>query len=319
MKRARFPGLLLPLWALAVLCACSAVKGPSPAPHSPEAVTGRDRIGQIIHLGSGKVLSFDQLVQELGSNDLIFIGEVHVNPEHHLMQVQLLQALWTRYGSLGVAMEFFETHDQPTLDGYMEGSLTEEEFLKGVDWSRGWGFHYHFYRPLLLLVKGKGGRILAMNAPGEVVRKVARSGIESLSPQERGTISERIDLENSGHRAYLKEVYGAHSHGGLRNFDYFYQAQCVWEETMAQNIAKFLEGNRKKTVVFAGNGHIIYKFGIPERTLRRTEVSMVTLLLSPWSSERSLKAGAADYVWLTGDCSRGHGRDEVSLRGRKVW
>jgi uncharacterized iron-regulated protein len=272
---------------------------PPMATMSIEGVSGRFRIGQVIHVETGKAISFDELIHQLESKELIFIGEVHDNPEHHLIQVQILQALMAKYGPMTVAMEFFHEAQQQDLDQYLEGSVTEMAFLEDVGWDKGWGFDYHFYRPIMLLAKEKRGRILAINSPDDIVRKVARSGLSSLEPDERDHLATEIDLNNQNHRAYLFEIYKQHEHPDLKDFDYFYQAQCVWEDTMAENIAEYLRKDKQRVVVFAGNGHIINKYGIPDRATRRIPVSMGTIVLYPLTDSVTMKKEIADYIWLT--------------------
>jgi uncharacterized iron-regulated protein len=72
-------------------------------------------------------------------------------------------------------------------------------------------------------------------------------------------------------------------------------AQCVWDEGMAESIASNL-GN-KTIVVLAGNGHIQYKYGIPDRVFRRTGASFRTIYLAPVGGE--IELGIADYIWVT--------------------
>ena len=292
------------IWLFLVTAGCALTKPIMPPLASVEGVRGHFLIGRIIDLESGKALSFDRFIDQLESEDLIFIGEKHDNPEHHLIQVQILQALMARYGDLTVAMEFFQEPQQPILDRYTEGTATETTFLKEVDWRKSWSFDYSFYRPLIFMLREKGSRIHAINAPSDIVKKVARSGLESLKPEERGQLARDIDLDNEKHRAYLRDVYKTHTSQELKKFDYFYQAQCVWEDTMAENIAEYLNKNNKRMVVFTGNGHIINRYGIPERTLKRIKVSMATVVLYPLTGRETIKKETADYVWLTGYCSR---------------
>jgi uncharacterized iron-regulated protein len=299
-------GLFLFL-VLFAMTACSTTKPPMPPLASIEGVQGHFRIGRIIHLKTGKAVSFDQLIDQVGARRLIFIGEVHNNPEHHLIQVQILQALMSQYAPLTLAMEFFNKTQQPVLDHYMDGSTTETTetvFLKDVGWDKNWAYAYHFYRPLLLMTKEKGRKILAINAPNTIVKKVARSGLSSLDPSERNQLASHINLENESHRTYLRKIYEKHTHKDLKRFDFFYQAQCVWEDTMAENIAKYLSKNKEKLVVLAGNGHIINNDGIPNRTLSRIKTPMATILLQPLTGPLNIERKMADYIWLTGDCSR---------------
>jgi len=303
MKIRRSPGLSL-FMVLFAMTACSTTKPPMPPLASIEGVQGHFRIGRIINSKTGKAISFDQLIDQMGSRRLIFIGEVHNNPEHHLIQVQILQALMSRYAPRTVAMEFFNKTQQPVIDQYMDGSTTETVFLKDVGWDKNWAYAYHFYRPLMLMTKEKGLKILAINAPNSIVKKVARSGLSSLDPSERNQLASHINLENESHRTYLRKIYEKHTHRDLKRFDFFYQAQCVWEDTMAENIAKYLIKNKEKIVVLAGNGHIINKYGIPNRTLSRINIPMSTILLQPLTGPLNIERKIADYIWLTGDCSR---------------
>jgi uncharacterized iron-regulated protein len=269
--------LILALSALIILMslgACAGTKKSAPIMATIPGVPGHFGIGQILDLKTGTVITFDQLIDQISSKDLIFIGEVHDNPEHHLIQVQILQVLMECCGPISVAME--------------------------VDW----GSDYHFYRPLIRMAKQHGAAVLAINAPRKVVRKVARQGLKSLDEPERNQIAKEIDLSNEAHRTYVRKAYEQHSHGNLKEFDYFYEAQCVWEDTMAQSLAGYLKENGTRLIVFAGNGHIINRFGIPDRTMERIPVSMVTIMPLPLNHEVEIEKETADYVWLTADYPR---------------
>ncbi|EFK06772.1 conserved hypothetical protein [delta proteobacterium NaphS2] len=271
--------------------------------------------GRIIDLTTGKAIDFPALIDRMEPVDVIFVGEVHDNPEHHLIEVQLLQALMTRYAPpVAVAMEFFDTTRQSVLDRFMEGDLDETAFLKEVDWKNAWRFPYHLYRPLLWISKDKGSALVGINAPNRIVRKVARTGLESLTPEERNQVARDMDLDNKAHRDYLSSIFKQHASGkkptrGLGNFDYFYQAQCVWDETMAQTIADYMANHMKahggKMVVFTGSGHIVNRFGIPERVLRRVDINAATILLYPLTERTTINKKLADYVWLTSDAKTG--------------
>jgi uncharacterized iron-regulated protein len=290
----------LPVFLTVVGCS---VAGPTMPVAKVDGISGHFLSNQIVQLETGKAITFDELIEALQTRDLIFIGEVHSDPDHHLIEVQILQALMDRYGSRVVAMEAFQKTQQAVIDRYMTGASTEAEFLEDVKWKEQWGFDYHFYRPLMLLVRETGGGILGINAPNDIVRKVARHGLDSLGPTERNQLASNIDLDNERHRAYINEIYNIPAHGGLKNFEYFYEAQCVWEDTMAENMAEYLRENGGKMVVISGNGHIINKFGIPDRAVKRFSVSMATIMLYPLTDQANLERDTADFIWLTGDYS----------------
>ncbi|MBW2096093.1 MAG: ChaN family lipoprotein, partial [Deltaproteobacteria bacterium] len=191
--------------------------------------------GQIIALPEARAISFEELVRHLQGKRLVFVGEVHDNAEDHLIEVQILQALLAHKPRPDVAMEFFQVEQQQAIDRYFQGKTSETQFLKEAHWRRSWGFPYRFYRPLVLATKEHDQHLFAINVPRKIVQKVARKGLNGLSPRERNYIARHIDLTNRKHRAFLKKVFNQHAHGNLSNFEYFYQAQCVWEDTMAEH------------------------------------------------------------------------------------
>jgi uncharacterized iron-regulated protein len=105
----------------------------------------------------------------------------------------------------------------------------------------------------------------------------------------------KIDLSNAEHRAYLETIYNMHTVRGRDNFDNFYAAQCAWEDGMAQAIADNLEENIM--VVIAGNGHIVRKFGIPNRAYSRTNTPFRTIYLATPHSRVTL--ADADFIWVS--------------------
>jgi uncharacterized iron-regulated protein len=263
--------------------------------------------GHIISLPEGKITSFEDMIGQLREKRLVFVGEVHSRPEDHLMEVQILQALMAGKLRPDVAMEFFQEEQQQAIDRYLQGKTDETAFLKEAHWYRNWGFPYRFYRPLVLATKENRRKLLAINAPPKIVTKVAKQGLDALTPQERDQIARHIDLTNQDERAFLEKIYRMHAHQDIGNFEFFYQAQCVWEDTMAEHIANFLKTHRGNLVVFAGNGHILNRYGIPDRVIRRISIPMATVVIHAADPQTTFKKNAADFIWLIGADFSFHG------------
>lgn len=281
-------------------CAPSLPKPPPTARIS--GTEARYRIGDIIDLHQAKPLDFQSLIKRIAPNDLVFVGEVHDNAEHHLIQVQILQAMMECCGPVDLAVEFFRAPQQPVIDKYLAGGMTEKEFLEEVGWDVNWGYPYHLYRPLINLAKQHNSRILALNVPLDLVRRVARVGLVGLTPEERARLPLQIDLSVKAHREYIRNVYINHPRTAIPGFQFFYEAQCVYEEVMAENLANhFLEAgrHRRKVLAFIGNGHLVYRFGVPNRVAGRTPVSFVTLLPYSITHETAIPSEIADFLWLT--------------------
>jgi len=263
---------------------------------------------ELFRLPAGERISFNQLIDSLKTARVIFVGESHDQIEQHQIQLRLLQELSSRGKALAIAMEMFERSQQPILDRWSQGLLTEEAFLKEVKWETTWAMDYLLYKAILDEAKSRRLKVLGLNVSKELVRKVAQHGLEGLAPEDKRSLPE-MDLSDQGHRAYIKNIYKGH-HGGIaKEFEYFYQAQCLRDEGMAQAISDYLEsvdGEGKTILVFAGNGHVVFDFGIPKRLFRRTPIPFETIALKEWQKETDedftysgTSSPPANFIWIT--------------------
>jgi uncharacterized iron-regulated protein len=118
-----------------------------------------------------------------------------------------------------------------------------------------------------------------------------------LREDEKKHLPRQMDLANEAHREYVKNIFEPHKNHfrGEVKFENFYAAQCVWEDAMAEAIADNL--NNDVMVVLAGNGHIQFKYGIPDRAFKRTGASFATIYPAPIGAE--VDPGIADFIWVT--------------------
>jgi uncharacterized iron-regulated protein len=57
---------------------------------------------------------------------------------------------------------------------------------------------------------------------------------------------------------------GSHPGSGPINYERYYQAQTLWDQTMADRVVQFRKRDpAKKLVVFAGRGHVEAGYGMP--------------------------------------------------------
>jgi uncharacterized iron-regulated protein len=251
----------------------------------------------IFRTDTATVVSRQQMIADLARTRVVYVGESHTNASHHAIQLEIIQALAQTTPDLAIGMEMFDHTYQPVLDRWIAGELDETEFLQQTHWYANWRFDYGLYRDILEYAKEKRLRVIALNLPFQIPPKIRVGGIASLSEADRRHLPATIDTTDADHRAYLKSIFDLHAFRGRDTFDYFYEAQCAWEDTMAEAVA----GNLKTgtMVVLAGNGHIIRKFGIPNRAFARTGAPFKTIYLAPVDAEAELSW--ADYLWVTPD------------------
>jgi uncharacterized iron-regulated protein len=249
----------------------------------------------IISTKTGKSITFDQLMADLNRYQIIFVGENHTNSAHHAIQQKIIEAVFQNTPSMRVGMEMFDRSYQEVVDLWSAGVLDEETFLRKVHWYANWQFDFGLYRDILGFIKENRIKIVALNIPFYIPGRIRVGGIDNLADTDKQYLPKEIDTSNAAHRNYVEQVFNQHHLRGNVKFDDFYMVQCVWDEIMAESIAANLGGN--KIVVLAGNGHIQYKYGIPDRAFRRTSASFRTLYLV--SAGKEIELGIADYVWVT--------------------
>ena len=253
--------------------------------------------GVIISAKIGKPVSFEELLADLNNCRIVYIGEKHTNVAHHRIQLEVIQALFKKQPNLAVGMEMFDHTYQDVLDMWSAGELDQKEFLKKCHWYANWRFDFSLYREILEFIKENQIRLVALNIPNHIPPKIREGGIDNLREDEKEHLPQQIDTSKTAHREYLQNVFDGHKHHfrGEVEFENFYTAQSVWEDAMAETIAQNLKND--VMVVLAGNGHIQFKYGIPDRAYNRTGALFRTIYLAP--AGEVVELDIADYIWVT--------------------
>ena len=223
---------------------------------------------------------------------IVYVGEYHDRFAHHNVQLQVIKSLHKKDPKLAIGMEMFQRPFQITLDEYIGGTIDEREFLKRSEYFKRWGFDYNLYKPILDFARTGKIPVVALNLTREIVEKVSKSGMDALSEEEKKALPREMDFSDEDYRDRLKQVFSQHKNSDARSFDFFYQAQILWDETMAESIDQYLKQHPDlRMVVLAGGGHIAFGSGIPLRAFRRNSHPYVTVL-----NDADIEPGAANYI-----------------------
>ena len=229
---------------------------------------------------------------DLTKQKVVFIGEQHNQFSNHLNQLKIIKAMVKAGEKVAIGMEMFQEPYQKYLDEYIAGKISEKEMLKKTEYFKRWKYNYHFYRPIILYAKKMGLPLVALNIEKEITKKVVREGIDSLDAAQKRRVPDSIDFSNTRYKDELRLIFSSHQSHTFKDFDEFYYAQLLWDETMAKNCARFLKKNPGYSMaVIAGNGHVMFGFGIPDRIKRRGihKYKIVVNSMKP-------KPGIADYL-----------------------
>jgi uncharacterized iron-regulated protein len=259
----------------------------------------QDVLPPVTGIAVDTVLHLPEIISRIADKAIVYVGEKHDRYGDHLIQLDVIKGLHQRHPELAIGMEMFQRRYQGALDEYISGDIDEQTFLRRSHYFSTWRFNYYLYRDILQYARAKGIPVIALNQDNELVSKVAEVGIENLSPEERAKIPEELIFDDAAYEKRLQRVFEVHQTdvpGGKapRVFKYFHQAQIVWDETMAETISTFgADRPDYHLVILAGNGHLAYGSGIPERARRRSGKDYATVLPDPGDP---VEVGLADFV-----------------------
>ncbi len=309
------PAFLVPLMVL--LAAPLAAKEPSlhlaigdPARKDREVPVVLDGITDA---RTGDLLGPGDLPARLADVRLLLVGESHTDADFHQVQLRVLEELQRAGRPVLIGLEMYPYTEQPSLDQWIDGLLTEHGFVRLSRWYKSWGYNWGYYRDIFLFARDHGIRMFAVNAPREIVTAVREKGIDHLSPEGAAHLPRQIDTSSTEHRALIRSFFGADDplHGGMtpEQSDAMYAAQCTWDATMGHNAVKALREHGSPgavMVVLVGSGHVAYGLGIQRQVAagfekefggRIASLIPVTVRDDDGDPVDTVRASYADFVW----------------------
>jgi uncharacterized iron-regulated protein len=269
-----------------VLSGCQASLPPLPAWQSPEGREHAD-LGQIVDLRTGQRLSPQQLIEHLAAAPHVLVGEAHDNPDHHALQLWLLQALEAQRAQGSLLLEMLTPKQQSQVDAVharvAEGQLVAD-LPTTLAWQKGWA--WELYGPIVQHALAQPYPLLAANLDRAQVRQVYRrrpalSGALSTSPRVQEPLLAQIGTSHCGKLPKSQ-----------------LPAMLAVQQQRDRRMATALEAAPQPSLLFAGTFHVRRDLGVPLHLadLGDKTASLVLILAEVG---QPVGAAAADYVWYT--------------------
>ena len=241
----------------------------------------------------GEPLSVVQLAQALRDGDIILVGEWHSHPAAHLLQAQLLAALYQQNPKITLSMEQFTRDNQLILNDYLAGNIGEKTLVKEAN---AWPNYDSDYRPLVEFAKQNNVDVIAANAPKSIVRCVGRQGPEYLNklpPNERLWAARSLTLATD---AYQQTFIASMHHGDEAQTKRQFAAQTTWDDTMAESMVDYLKQHPQQQIIHvAGRFHTAEGLGTASRIQARNP-KLKIMMVTPISNQVTLHANAPDFT-----------------------
>ncbi|MEA1922309.1 MAG: ChaN family lipoprotein [Pseudomonadota bacterium] len=305
-----FPLPFFLLLAMFLLTACGSRQSQIMVDGSPYVDPDTMQRDEIIHLPTGMRLTRPELFSLLANEQIVYIGEGHDNIYDHQVELEVVKNLYQRFPErLAVGFEMLAHVNQEKVDQWLAGELSEDDFIRlfADDWSMA---EFVYYREIFAFLQSRQIPVRALN----VSRHEKMAFMQGLKSSEMGKSSlenPAQSLDDPYQEQALQAMFAGHVEGH-GNISKFLKVHQLWEETMADNIAAYLEspvGEGKLLVVIAGGFHVARGYGLPRRVFQRKKVPYCVLLthtpLALVENERrtmdvdfpDLPLYLGDYLW----------------------
>jgi len=202
----------------------------------------------------------------LRGDAVVLLGEVHDNPEHHRLRLQVLRHALAAGWRPAIAMEQFDREHQADIDRARRERPDDAQHVidlaapVGTASKSGW--NWDFYRPFVALALEYGLPLIATNVSNADTTKVVRDGYSAVF-DDASIATLRLDqpIAPDWQAAQEREIDVGHCHvlpqAALPRMA---RAQYARDAVMAEELRKHA-GNG--VVLLAGNGHVRRDIGVP--------------------------------------------------------
>jgi uncharacterized iron-regulated protein len=295
---------LLVGYVACVLAGCSGTSWKSPLGQN-HPLTGR-----IWDVSSARFIDRETLVERLARADFVLLGERHDNPDHHMLQAEVLRSLIAVGQRPAVGFEMLGLDDTSIIAGHLAVAPNDAAGLgRAVNWNqRGWP-DWAMYQPIAEAALQAKLRIVATNLPLTTARKMTTDGLAALEPRVMRELGLDEPPPEPVFASMAADIRDAHcGYAPEKSLKAMVDVQRTRDAQMAQSLTA--AGDPDGAILVAGAGHVRNDYGIPvylrqktpdKRTISISFVEVDKQKTNPQSyalpyPDRRLPF---DYVWFT--------------------
>lgn len=290
----------------ALLTCCSSAQPTRTALWDSQLYADHPLVGKIWSSADGRFIKPEQLLEVAAASRYLLLGEKHDNPDHHRLQLFVLDALLQQGGVGVVAFEMLTSDSQDRLDTIHEQRLATLDELKDyLQWDEA-GWDWSFYGPLLQRSYAARVALRAANINDSAMLQVYGGEPDPvLSNVLTAIVVEKLHVDiDESHCGMLPES----------QFPAMVRVQQSRDNQMANALSAGSEQSVGNTinVLIAGNYHVRADLGVPNylRNLQPdlTARDIVTISFSEVDASATDPAEylqqfsdirAYDFIWFT--------------------
>jgi uncharacterized iron-regulated protein len=277
-----------------------------------KSTLGRNHLltGRIWDVSAAGFIDRQTLVSRLARADFVLLGEKHDNPDHHLLQAEVLRSLIAVGRRPAVGFEMFGIDDDTAIANHLAVAPKDAAGLgRAVNWNKSGWPDWAMYQPIAEAAVKANLPIVGTNLPRAAARKMRSDGVAALEPSVRRELGVDSPLSESTFATMAADIRNSHcGHGSEESVKAMVGVQRARDAQIAQSLAA--AGNARGALLVAGTGHVRNDYGIPVYLIAKAAgkrvVSLAFLEVDkqktkpldyalPYSNGRL----PFDYVWFT--------------------
>jgi uncharacterized iron-regulated protein len=291
-------------YVASVLTGCSGMSWQSPLGRN-HPLTGR-----IWDVSSAQFIDRESLVERLVRADFVLLGERHDNPDHHLLQAEVLRSLIAVGRRPAVGFEMFGLDNASAIARHLAAAPNDAAGLsRAVNWNHGGWPDWAMYQPIAEAALQAELGIIATNLPLATARKMTRDGLAALDPPVVRELGLDRQLPEPVFARMAAEIRDAHcGYASETTVKAMVHVQRARNAQMAQSL--LAAGDHDGALLVSGAGHVRNDYGIPvylkSKAPKKRVISMAFVEVDKQRTEPQSYALPYpnarlpfDYVWFT--------------------
>jgi uncharacterized iron-regulated protein len=287
-----------------VVAACSAASWKSPLGQN-HPLTGR-----IWDVSAARFIDRPSLVKRLAGADFVLLGERHDNPDHHMLQAEVLRNLIAVGRRPAVGFEMLGLDDAGRIVSYLAAAPNDAAGLgKAVNWNqRGWP-DWAMYAPIAEAALEAKLRIVPTNLPLATATRMTRDGPAALGPGVARDLGLDQPPPEPVFARMAADIRDAHcGYASEQIVKAMVAVQRARDAQMAQSL--IAADDADGAIVVAGAGHVRTDYGIPVYLKAKApEKRVISIAFAEVDEQKTEPQSYAlpnsdgrlpfDYVWFT--------------------
>ncbi len=260
---------------------------------------------------TGERISIDRLAEQLADRRIVILGELHGHPTGLPLNSRLYQGCLDHHPDAPLCLEFLTRDSQYVVDAYTSGLIDWDTFESTCETFPGTNPAPH--RPMIEAAQAAGAPIIAANAPRlytTAAREHGYSRLAELSPEQQRLFATPQVVPTVRYREAFFEKMREHmqenepqEEGALdEKLEGYYRAQCLWDMTMAQSVARAREQGGGPVFLVVGSFHCNEDGGTVQMIRELTGLAPCVVTFVDQTSEQLLEEHRelADFVAYVG-------------------